>query len=55
MKGYKTSDNRLANLFKSAREKWKEKALELEVTVREKEEELEELKKKIFNYKINQK
>ncbi len=38
-----------------SREKWKEKALELEATDREKEEELEELKKKIFNYKINQK
>ncbi len=74
MKGYKTADNRLANLFKVAREKWKEralskqkklrameikvrdlslsrerwkeKALELEAILREKEEELEEFKKK---------
>ena len=27
MKGYKTTDNRLANLFKVAREKWKKRAL----------------------------
>ena len=38
-----------------SRENWKEKALELEETLRKKEEELEELKKKIFNSKINQK
>ncbi|MGK7877771.1 MAG: hypothetical protein AB4426_32040 [Xenococcaceae cyanobacterium] len=83
MKGYKTADNRLANLFKVAREKWKkralskqkklraleikvrdlslsrerwkEKALELEANLREKEEELEEFKKKILKPKINQK
>ncbi len=38
-----------------SRERWKEKALELEATLREKEEELEEVKKKILNPKINQK
>ena len=27
MKGYKTTDTRLANLFKDAREKWKQRAL----------------------------
>ena len=27
MKGYKTTDTRLANLFKDAREKWRKRAL----------------------------
>ena len=27
MKGYKTTDTRLVNLFKDAREKWKQRAL----------------------------
>ena len=27
MKGYKTADTRLVNLFKDAREKWKQRAL----------------------------
>lgn len=74
MEGYKTTDTRLVNLFKDAREKWrkralskqkklramdikvrdislsrekwKEKAKQLEASLQEKEREIEELKKK---------
>ncbi len=38
-----------------SRDKWKEKALELEAALKEKQEEIEELKKKIVNPEINQK
>ena len=38
-----------------SRDKWKEKALELEADLKEKQEEIEEQKKKIANPEINQK
>ncbi len=38
-----------------SREKWKEKALKLEASLKEKEFIIEELKKKIANREINQK
>ena len=38
-----------------SRDKWKEKVLELEASLKEKQEEIEELKKKIANPEINQK
>ena len=38
-----------------SRDKWKEKALDLEAALKEKQEEIEELKKKIVNPEINQK
>ena len=41
MKGYKSSENRLVKVFKDGREKWKQRAL-----LKQKEEEIEELKKK---------
>ena len=39
----------------SSRDKWKEKALELEASLKQKEKEIEELKKKINKPETNQK